>query len=74
MKCTQCYKGELEVKASYALSRGGLRARTRICNKCGYKLQTVEVSRKEYQRQHDLVVALKIAISKYVDEKKKQGQ
>lgn len=73
MKCTQCKDGELEVKSSYPLSKGGLRARTRTCNKCGYILKTIEVSKKEYKRQHDLAVALKIAIKKYVGEKKKQG-
>jgi len=73
MKCPEC-GNKFWVKNSNALTKGGLWARRYQCKSCGYKLETVEVSKKEYIRQHKLVVDLKIAISQYVNDKKAGGR
>jgi len=74
MKCPECKKGRLFVRNGNPLKKGGLYARRYVCDNCKYHLETVEIPRKEYHRQHDLVVALKIAVNNYVTDRKQRGR
>ena len=73
MKCTSCKNGYMEVVSSNYLQKVGIKARRYKCRSCGYKLETVEVSRKEHTRQHRLVTKVNVAISEYVRERNNEG-
>ena len=59
MKCSKCNIGELRVKYSRMSVRTGYFNRSRVCNSCGYKVSTIEISRDEFARDIRMISDLK---------------
>lgn len=66
MNCPECKEGILKVKYS-RLRKDGIRARSKSCERCGYKISTLEVSRLDYERDRILVGKLKRLIKEYIE-------
>lgn len=67
MKCSQkgC-DGDLRAKSGYIAKRTGCYTRTRVCNKCGYKIQTMEVNKETYIKNSDLADGLQKLVNAYM--------
>ena len=65
MKCTSCLNGELRSYNTHMSKRLGCIVRKRICNKCGYTVFTVEISKNTYQKDHEFMTTLIRALDKY---------
>ncbi len=72
MKCPKCNEGQFMAKGSRMSKRTGFWTRHRICNKCGYTDTTVEISKKNFSLEMELLDTKTSAMEKYNFEKQKQ--
>jgi len=75
MKCTQegC-EGQLMVGSSRMSIRTGYWTRNRVCDKCGYKIKTMEVSEEEFNNEMKLLEDMEKAFERYTFNKEKAAK
>lgn len=66
MKCPKenC-DGELRAKITRLSKRLGVVTRKRVCNKCGYTIQTVELNRDTWEKDNKFMTSIIRAIGDY---------
>ncbi len=69
MKCPKCVEGEFRAKGSGMRKRTGFFTRYRVCNKCGYKVRTVEIPYDTYEAENVLMKQIVDAVNEYATKK-----
>lgn len=65
MICPKCNEGQFMAKGSRMSKRTGYWTRTRICDKCGFKDITIEVSKTQFGLEMELLNDFQNAMEKY---------
>ncbi|MCX6665964.1 MAG: hypothetical protein NT038_07925 [Euryarchaeota archaeon] len=52
-------------KVTYLSKRTGYLTRTRICDKCGYRIQSIEISKESFQKDMEMLSDIKKIMQKH---------